>query len=130
MTHEPTGTVPGNIELRHYANATLARVSDDLAHLVLSVEETIGTEGVKPGKFLALDAKALILCEVPMQDVQLYGRHRVEVPLEYVHRLEVTADVDEQAAPGKARLIVDPDTGNVESVAIALEQLQESLQAT
>ena len=87
--------MPGNIKLRHYANAAVTRVGDDLAHLVLCIEETIGAERVEFGKLLALDAKALVLCQMPVKDVQLYCRHGIEVPFENFHRLVVTSNVDQ-----------------------------------
>ena len=95
VTNQPTGAVPRNIKLRHYSNATVTRISNDFAHLVLRIEETIGAERVEFGKLPALDAKALVLCQVPVKDVQFYCRHGIEVPFENFHRLVVTGDVDE-----------------------------------
>ncbi len=41
ITNQPARAVAGNIKLRHYANAAVTSVSDNLAHLVLGVEKTI-----------------------------------------------------------------------------------------
>ena len=122
--------MPGNIKLRHYSNAPIASVGNDLAHLVLRIEETIGAERVQFGKLPALDAKALVLCQVPVKNVQLYCRHGIEVPFENLHRLVVPANIDEQASPWKTRLILDLDSRQIISVAITPEQLQESLKAS
>ena len=87
--------MPGNIKFRHDPNAAVTSIGDDLAHLVLRVEETIGAKCVEFGKLLTLDAKALVLCQVPVKDVQLYCRHSIQIPFEYFHRLVVPANVDE-----------------------------------
>src|ERR1700682_5043889 len=57
ITDLPACAVTGNIKLGHYANAALTSKGNDLAHLVLRVEETIGTQRMESGKSLALHAK-------------------------------------------------------------------------
>ena len=59
------------------------------------------------GKLLTLDTKALVLGQMPVKDVELDCCHRIQIPFENFHRLEVAGDVNQQAAPGKARLILD-----------------------
>ncbi len=119
----------GNIKLGHYPNAAVTSIGNNLAHLVLRVEETIGSQCLEPGKFSALDAETLILCQVPVKDVQLYCRHRIEITFEDFQRFVVAADIDEQASPWEKRVILNLDTQQIGSVAIAVEQLQEGLQA-
>src|SRR5437868_3788538 len=41
ISNQPARAVAGNIKFGHYSNAAIASVSNDLAHLVLSVEETV-----------------------------------------------------------------------------------------
>ncbi len=65
-----------------------------------------------------------------MEDVQLHRGHCVEVALENFDRLEVTRDVDQQPAPGKAWLIVDLNSREEVTVAIGVEELQEGLEPT
>src|SRR3954463_7656295 len=60
VSYQPARAMAGNIKLGHNPNAAVARVSNDLAHLVLGVEETVRSERMKLGKLLALDAKALV----------------------------------------------------------------------
>src|SRR5205814_10577128 len=110
ITNQPTRAMTGNIKLGHDANAAVASISDDLTHLILCVEETIRTERMKFGKLLAFDAETLVLSQMPVKDVQLDCRHRIEVPFEHFHRLVMTADIDQQAAPGKPRLILNLNT--------------------
>ena len=102
MADEPGAGVAGHVELRHDADAAGAGVGDDVPGLFLGVVEAIGAGGSELGKELALDAEALILGEVPVEDVELHGGHGVEVALDDVDRLEVAADVDHQAAPAEA----------------------------
>ncbi len=94
ITDQPARAVTGYIKLRNNANAAFARVSNDLFYLFLREVVAIGTELMKLGKLLALNAEALIFREVPVKDVQLYCRHRIEVALESFHRLKVTRHVD------------------------------------
>ncbi len=76
----------------------------------------------------ALDAKALILGEVPVQDVELQRRHAVEVSFEDLRRNPMTRHVDQQPAPGEARAIVDPDGGDAKLGLAGFHQLQERLE--
>ncbi len=75
----------------------------------------VGSHAGELGKHLALDAKTLVIGEVPVQHVHLYRGHAVEIALEHLERNEVAADVDQHAAPGKAGLIFDGYGGRGES---------------
>src|SRR5206468_4766929 len=46
MANQPTGAVAGDVELRHDANAAIARVGNNLAHLILRIEQPIGPQCV------------------------------------------------------------------------------------
>src|SRR5687768_11850675 len=83
---------------------------------------------MKPGKFLALDAESLVLGQMPVKNIEFDGRHCIEIACENLGRLIVAGDIDQQTAPGETRLIVNPDSWQVESLTIAPEQLQKSLQ--
>ena len=67
----------GHIELRHNADATGARIADNLPRLFLGVELPVGPHAGQLRKYFALDAEALIVGKVPVEDVQLDGRHAV-----------------------------------------------------
>ena len=125
----PCGAVAGHLELRYDADAAVARVLDDLARILLGVEEVVGAEAGEFGIELALDAEALIFGEVPVEDVELDGGHAVEGALDDVHRLEVAATVDHEAAPGKPGRIVDRDDGEYIVIAGGLGELNERFQA-
>ncbi len=62
-----------------------------------------------------------------MQHVEFYGCHSVQVSLQYIKWNEMTADVDEQTAPREARLILDVDCRNEETIGAQLHQLEECL---
>ena len=118
-----------HIEFRDHADATLARVRNQVADFVLRVEQAVRTHVLQLGKFLALDAEALVFRKMPVKDVQLHCRHAVEVALENVERDKVAAHVDHQSAPGKARAVFDGNCGHGEALARGLHQLQKSLQS-
>ena len=80
-------------------------------------------------EFLAFEAEALIVGQMEVEDVHLDGFHAVEIALEYVGGNEVAADVNEQAAPGEARLVLDGKGGSGEAVGSDFDELQESLQS-
>src|SRR5690606_31629651 len=54
-----------------------------------------------------LHAPALVVGQVPVQDVELVQGHRVDDLLDLVHAPEVARGVHHEAAPGKARRILD-----------------------
>ena len=121
MGHQPARAVSRNIKLRHNANAAIASVSDDLSDLILRVIVAVRSKLMQLGKLLALDTKALILGEMPVKNIQLHRGHRVEIAFEHFHGLEVTSDVDQQAAPRKPRLIVDLNSPKKVPVAIGVD---------
>ena len=62
-------------------------------------------------KLLTLDTESLILSQMPVKNIQLDRRHRIEIALENLRRLIVTGDIDQQTTPGKTRLIINLDAG-------------------
>src|SRR5260370_39727699 len=103
-------------------------IGNNLADLVLRVEETIGSQCLELGKFSALDAETLILCQGPVKDVQLYCRHRIEITFEDFPPFVVAADIHEQASPWAPRLNLHLYTWELGSRAAAGEPLHEHLQ--
>src|SRR5260370_30301331 len=94
-----------DIEFREHAYAAIMRVGNEVSNLCLSVIQTVGSHFVQLRKAFALDPKALIIGKVPVQNIHLHRGHSVQVALEDVQWNEMAADIDEQAAPGEARLI-------------------------
>src|SRR5690348_1162974 len=105
-------------------------VSDEVADFRLRVIHAFGAHASQFGELLALDAEALVVRQVPVQNVHLHGSHPVEVALENVERDEVAADVNQQAAPGKTGLVFNSDGGSGESGGRYGDQLKKGLQAT
>ncbi len=126
---DPARGVAGHIELRHYTDAAGARVGDDFAHLVLGVELPQGRGFGEARKFPAFGAEALVVTEVPVEDVELGEGHAVERALDFRDGLEVAADVEHIAAPAKAGCVVDGDGGDSACVVLQAHQLDEGLHA-
>src|SRR6266849_1899107 len=115
ITGEPRGAVPGHVELRHHADAAVARVFDDLANFFLRIKNPVGALLVQFGKFPALSAESLIFRKVPVKDIHLHGFHPVQIALYGVERNKMPARVDHQPAPRKARTIFDVQRRNTET---------------
>src|SRR5438552_12404714 len=95
ITNQPTGAMTGYVKLGNDTDGALAGVTDKLPYLVLAVIESIRSHLMKLRKFFALNAKSLILGQMPMQNIELDRRHRIEVALEKFHRLKAKTDIDQ-----------------------------------
>ena len=116
--------VAGDVDLRDDADAALGGVADDVADLVLGVEEgaVFAACAVEPHRRPAvrvrlargaglgqlriavdLEPPAVAVGEVPVEDVELVLVHEVERLLDVVDVEEVAAYVQHVAAPGEAR---------------------------
>ena len=104
-------------------------VGHELANLVLRVIQPVGSRFLQLGEPLALDAETFVVIQVPMQDIHLYRCHSIEVAFEHVQRNEVATNVDEQAAPGEPRLILNCHDRHGKSVCGDFHQLKEGLKA-
>ena len=81
------------------------------------------------GELLAFDAKSLVVGQVPMQDIQLQSGHAVEIALHHIKWDEVPANINEQSAPCKARLVMDGQDRYGKSGRARFHQLQKCLKA-
>ena len=129
IAHHPAHAVAGNIELRHHANAARPRIRHHLAHLLLGIELAVRAETGQLRIDLAFRAEALVVAQVPVKDIQLHHRHAVQRALDLLHRLEVAAHIDHQAAPLEARRVLNTHCGNGRRVLFQLHQLQQRLHA-
>src|SRR5437764_1445606 len=119
--------MPRHVKRRYDTYAAHARVLDDVAYLRLRVIHPIRPHQLELRILAALDTEALILSQVPVQDVQLDGGHAVQIALDRLDGLEVPARINQQPAPTKTRLVLN-DSGRDEiAAAITFEQLQKSL---
>src|SRR6185312_6355022 len=71
--------VSGDVELRNNANAAIARIRNHFTDFFLRVIQTVGTQLLQLGEFFAFHAEALIVRQVPVQDVQLNRLHAIEI---------------------------------------------------
>ena len=100
-----------------------------LGDLLLRVVEAVRALFLQKRIDLAFDRETLVIGEVPVEDIELYRFHAVEVALDYWDRLEMAAGIDHQAAPGKARFIINRGGRRGKTLRSNANQLQESLQA-
>ncbi len=105
MRHQPAGGVAGNIDFRHYANAAVGRVLNELGELAPGVVALTRELRI----LLAGKPERLVVREVQVQNVQLHLGHGVEGAQQRVHAEMVPGHVQEQAAPRKPRRIVHGD---------------------
>ena len=127
--------MPGHLDLRHHGDVPCLRVCEDLAHVVLRVEERpVGLPvkrevqfPVRPARLgpvqhglralrppfdqfrMALELKppALVVHEMPVEDVHLVLRHQVEIALHHGLSEEVARLVQHEAAPAVPRRVRD-----------------------
>ena len=128
VPHEPGRAMAGHIEFRHHANAAIARVGDQVADFILRVIKGVGAQFVKFRKFPALRTKALVLREVPVENVHLHGFHAVEIPANDVERNKMAGGIDHQTTPWETRLVLDRECGYGKSVGRHIHELQKCLQ--
>src|SRR3984893_1939918 len=99
---DKTRTAVGqSLELPQHADAAVVRVGNEITNVILGVIQAIGTHLMQPGKLLALDAKTLVVGKMQMQNVHLHGSHSIQIALKHIERNKVTANVNEQSAPGE-----------------------------
>src|SRR6266849_7554779 len=127
MPYEPRGAVPRHIEFRHYADAAIPGVGDQISHLILRVVTLIGAQPVKFREFPAFGAKTLVLREVPVEHVHLHGFHAVEIFADDFEGDEMASGVAYQTARGETRLVLDRDHWRDKSVGRYVHQLQKCL---
>src|SRR5207237_5814029 len=127
--------VPRHLYLRHDGDPALGRVTYDLADIVLRVETAVWFAGeLAEGRILRsrsghrvlaecadggqlrvlldLDAPALVLGQMPVEDVELVQREEIDVLEDEFLRHEVAAHVEMAPAPGEARPILDLERRN------------------
>jgi hypothetical protein len=130
MTGEPGGGVTRHIEFGDDADTAIAGVGQHLADLRLREVVAIGALALELRKLLTFDTKALVVGQVPVEDVEFDGSHGVEVTLEDIEGNPVARHVDHEAAPGKAGTVFDLHRGSPEAVRAHLRKLGEGGEAT
>src|ERR1051326_561006 len=111
----------GHIELRNNANAPFSRISDNLARLILRVEEAIGSHLMQLGEPLALDPKSLVFSQMPVKDIELDRGHCVKVSLEHFHGLVVARHINQKTAPWQSRVILNLSRRQIKSISIGAD---------
>ncbi len=127
--NEPTCRMARDVELGHDPDAAIRSVGDDVPDLVLGIIKSIRTEPMQAGKDLALKAKALVIGQVPVEDVQFDSGHPVQVSLDDIHGHEVAGGINEEPPPGESGLIIDLKAGNEIALAVGVHELKDGLKA-
>ena len=123
--------VAGQVDLRHHVDVESGGVGDNLADLILGEETAIALEGfamtgvrqralgAAPGAdlgqlriFLDLDAPAIIVGQMHVEDIEFLCRHRIQQVLGVLDIEEVPGIIQHVAAPGKPRLVFNLAAGH------------------
>src|SRR3954452_3462921 len=128
IADKPGGAVSGHIEFRDDTNATIVGIGDEVTNLILRVVKAVGAQLLELGITLTLDAETLVVGQVPVKDVQLHGGHAIEIAVEDLDRQEMAAYIEHQTTPGKARLILNGERRDGESLGGHFHELQECLE--
>ena len=96
--------VPREVELGHDAHAPRVGVIDDFPELLLRIELALVPMQERPLRLqlreaLRLQAPGVVLGEVPMEEVELVARHRVDDVLHALRRQVVAHRVEHEPAP-------------------------------
>ena len=145
--HHRRARVARHLDLGDDGDAALGGVGHERTHRVLrvvaAVEARLAGRGIQVGlrggtgghapradlreaRVLAdLEPPRLVVGQVPVQHVQLVDRHPVDEGEDEFRRLEVARRVEHDAAPRKARRVVDRDRGNCRAALARRHQLPE-----
>ena len=107
--------VPGHLDLGHDRHVPALGVLDDLSDVILRIETAVpilprsapGTDAGKLGVLLNLDPPALVLGQVPMQDVHLVIGEQVDVALDELLVHEVPPAIEQHPAPLIPRIVAN-----------------------
>src|SRR4029077_13434006 len=98
-----------HIEFRNYTDDAVARIPDQIADLILGVIQPVRSKSMELGKFLTLNAKALVIRQMPVKYIELHRCHSVQIALEHIEGNKVAAYIDHQSPPRKTWFVLDGD---------------------
>ena len=122
--------VAGHLDLGDDRHEARRRVRNDIAHLGLRVEAAVrrgiaGTGGLAPGADARelrisadLEPPALVVGQVPVQDVELVQRHPVDELPDELGRLVMPRGIQHEPAPGEARGVRDRQGRHVNALRV------------
>ena len=93
ISGQPACRVAGNIEFGDDADTAIARIRNNRANLRLCVIKAVRAHQLQPRMQTAFHAEALVVREVPVQDVEFHRGHGVQVAFHRLDRHEVPRDV-------------------------------------
>jgi hypothetical protein len=78
-------------------------------NLILRVVVPVGAELLKFGESLTLYPKPLIIRKMPVKDIELHRRHRIQIAFDHFDRHPVPRNVEHQPTPLESGTIFDMD---------------------
>ena len=129
VAHEPGGAVARQVELGNDANSAVTRIRNQAADFILGIVEAVGAQFVEPWKRFAFHAKALVVRQVPVEDVHFDRFHAVEISTDHIERNEMPDRIDHESAPRKARPILNCQGWDGKSFRRYIDQLEKRLKS-
>ena len=123
--HRNRRRVAGHIDFRHHANAAVRRVAHHLFHLRLSIKQPVAGLLLQFRIPRGSEAPALIVGQMPVENVQFSRRHAVNLAFNSLQRYEVASGIQQQPAPREARRIINRDVRNCRVFCAVLHQLEQ-----
>ena len=142
--------VAGDFDLRHNRDMPHRRVRDHFTDVVLRVKSAIDAVVIQvtgllapranagePGIFFDRQPPALVVHQMPVEDIELLHGHAIKIALDKFFALKMPRNVQHHAAPGKARPVFNPHARrlpghfrhDVRGINFRRQQLQERLHA-
>ncbi|MEZ5072665.1 MAG: hypothetical protein R2751_17330 [Bacteroidales bacterium] len=129
IPHEPGGGMPRQIELGHHPDAPVGGKFHHLADVAPGIIETVRTHLMQTGKAFRFDPEALVIGEVPVEDVHFYGGHGFQIAQDHVLGDPMTAGIDHESPPGIAGLVEVLAAGQDPLSVLRVDQLGQGFQA-
>ena len=126
MSAQPTGCVAGQVQFGDDADAAVGRCRHQSAQLFAAVALGAGQLGVGA----TLEAEALVVGQVQVQHVELAQRHRVQRGEQGVQAEEAPGGIQHQAAPRKARCVLNVSKRQMAALVADLNQRGQRVSGT
>ncbi len=117
--------VARHVDLRHHADTALGGVAHHLTHLFRRVEQPVAGKLRQLRIALRAETPALVVGQVPVQDVELRRGHAVDLTFDIRQRDKVTRRVEQQPTPREARRIFNGDPRQRGVFRAVLHQLEQ-----
>ncbi|SQI30560.1 Uncharacterised protein [Serratia plymuthica] len=117
------------IDFRHHPDAARCGVSHHLLHLFAGIELAVAGQLLQFGVALRGKAPALVVGQMPMEDIEFGRRHAVELAQDIRQRQEMARRIQQHAAPRETRHVGNRHQRQEGVLAVGLHQLQQGFHA-